>query len=268
MSAARPFDWRRTPWLPAYTVLVFVFLYAPLTVLVAYSFNGSREATIWGGFSLRWFASVFENPDISVSLGHSLVIAVASTILSTGIATAGALGLVRGPKRDGTPWALGIIMLPLIVPEIVVAVATLVFFSAIGLHIGLGNLIIAHTVFCIPFALLPIAARLREIGSAVEDAARDLYADEWRVFKRVTLPLLMPAVIAGAMLAFVSSLDDFMISMMVADAGQTTLPVYIYGMMRLGVTPEVNAISALLLAASIAIVIMSYAATRWSKARA
>lgn len=264
----KPFDWRRTPGLPSFTLGVFLFLYAPLTVLVAYSFNGSRQATIWGGFSLQWFRSVVENPDIAVSLQHSLVIAVAATILSTAVAISGALGLARGQAPSGTPWALGVVMLPLVVPEIVVAITTLIFFSAIGLRLGLGNLIIAHTVFCIPFALLPILARLREIGSAVEDAARDLYANEWRVFRRVTLPLLMPAIISGAMLAFVASLDDFMISMMVADAGQTTLPVYIYGMMRLGVTPEVNAISALLLAASIVVVFLSFAATRWSGKRA
>ena len=262
--SAKPFEWRRTPGLPAFTAAVFVFLYAPLLVLVAYSFNGSRQATIWGGFSVRWFQSVVENPDIAVSLEHSLVIAVAATALSTAIAISGALGLARGRPPSGTPWALGIILLPLIVPEIVVAITTLIFFSAIGLRLGLGHLIIAHTVFCIPCALLPILARLREIGSAVEDAARDLYADEWRVFRRVTLPLLMPAVISGAMLAFVASLDDFLISLMVADAGQTTLPVYIYGMMRLGVTPEVNAISALLLVASIVVVFMSFAVARWT----
>ena len=267
MSAPAPFDWRRPPGLLGFTVAVFVFLYAPLTVLVAYGFNASQQSTIWGGFSVKWFYSVVENPDIAVALQHSVVIAIAATILSTAIATAGALGLVRGRPSTGAPWALGAIMLPLVVPEIVVAITTLIFFSAIGLRLGLGNLIIAHTVFCIPFALLPILARLREVGTAVEDAARDLYANEWRVFRRVTLPLLMPAVISGAMLAFVSSLDDFLISMMVADAGQTTLPVYIYGMMRLGVTPEVNAISTMLLAASIIVVFLSFAATRWSSNR-
>ena len=141
-------------------------------------------------------------------------------VASTVIATAGALGLERGRRLAGRTAVLGLIMLPLIVPEIVTAITTLVFFSAIGLRLGLLNLIIAHTVFCIPFALLPIQARLQEIGSAVEDAGRDLYANEWRVFARITFPLLLPAIIAGAMLAFVTSLDDFLISMMVSDAGR------------------------------------------------
>ena len=147
--------------------------------------------------------------------------------------------------------------MPLVVPEIVVAVATLVFFSGIGLKLGLGNLIIAHTVFCVPFAYLPIQARLTDMGSAVEDAARDLYSNEWQVFRRVTLPLLLPAILSGAMLAFASSLDDFLISMLLADAGQTTLPVYIYGMLRLGVSPEINAVSTLLLASSVVIVLVA-----------
>ena len=131
---------------------------------------------------------------------------------------------------------------------------TLIFFSALGMHYGLLNLIIAHTVFCIPFAVLPIQARLRDMGTTLEEAGRDLYADEWRLFRRITMPLLMPAIAAGAMMAFVVSLDDFLISMMVSSAGSTTLPVYVYGMMRLGVTPEVNAISTILLVVSLVLV--------------
>jgi len=119
---------------------------------------------------------------------------------------------------------------------------------------GLLNLIIAHTVFCIPFALLPIQARLRDLGTNLEEAARDLYASEWQLFRRVTFPLLLPAIFAGALMAFVVSLDDFLISLMVSGAGSTTLPVYVYGMMRLGVTPEVNAISTILLGISLVLV--------------
>ena len=152
---------------------------------------------------------------------------------------------------------LGLILTPLVVPEIAVAVATLAFFSEIGLQLGLGNLIIAHTVFCIPFAFLPIQARLADMGSTVEDAARDLYSNEWQVFRRVTLPLLLPAILSGGMLSFAASLDDFLISMLLANAGQTTLPVYIYGMLRRGVTPEVNAISTLLLVSSVLIVVIA-----------
>lgn len=262
----RPFDWRRTPGLPGLTALVFVFLYAPLLILVVYAFNASNLTTVWAGFSLRWFQRVAENPQIRDAALNSLIVAVVATLLSTLIATFAALALERGRDFPGRDTVVGLIAMPLVVPEIVVAITTLVFFSAIGLKLGLGNLIIAHTVFCIPFALLPIRARLKDMGEVVETAARDLYAPEREIFRRITLPLLWPAILSGAMLAFVTSLDDFLISMMVADAGATTLPVYIYGMMRLGVTPEVNAVSALLLLISTVLVTFALIMTRRSGA--
>lgn len=252
---ARPFDWRRTPGLGPYAGLMFFFLYAPLAILVVYAFNDNNIATVWTEFSLSWFTKVLHNGDIQRATKNSVIVAVTATIASTAIAVAGAIALERGRKIRERGVAVSLIMLPLIVPEIVTAITTLVFFTSIGLRLGVGNLIIAHTVFCIPFALLPIQARLRDIGAAVEDAARDLYADEWRVFRRVTLPLLMPAVVSGALLAFVVSLDDFLISLMVSEPGTTTLPIYIYGMMRVGVTPEINAVSTLLLLASLALVV-------------
>ena len=250
----RGFSWRHTPGLPSFTAAILVFLYAPLLILVIYAFNGSRMVTVWQGFSLQWFAAVAENNDIRNAAINSLIIAFAATIASTLIALATAIGLERGTLRMGRAVVTGLASMPLIVPEIVVAITTLVFFSAIGMRNGLINLIIAHTVFCIPFALLPIQARLKEMGHVHEEAGRDLYADEWRLFRYVTLPMLMPAIGAGAIMAFVISLDDFLISMMVSSAGSTTLPVYVYGMMRLGVTPEVNAISTILLAISLVFV--------------
>jgi spermidine/putrescine transport system permease protein len=250
----RGFSWRHTPGLPSFTAAILVFLYAPLLILVIYAFNGSRMVTVWQGFSLQWFAAVAENNDIRNAAINSLIIAFAATIASTLIALAAAIGLERGTLRMDRALVTGLASMPLIVPEIVVAITTLVFFSALGMRNGLINLIIAHTVFCIPFALLPIQARLKEMGHVHEEAGRDLYADEWRLFRYVTLPMLMPAIGAGAIMAFVISLDDFLISMMVSSAGSTTLPVYVYGMMRLGVTPEVNAISTILLAISLVFV--------------
>lgn len=255
--SAKPFDWKTTPGLSSLTWIVYLFLYAPLLVIVIYSFNVGRQATIWEGFSFDWYVRVFQNRDIGVALSNSLIVAVASMILSTLLAVTAALSLRQARMGAGAKITLGLILMPLVVPEIMVAVATLVFFSGIGLKLGLGNLIIAHTVFCVPVAYLPIQARLADMGSAVEDAARDLYSDEWQVFRRVTLPLLLPAILSGAMLAFASSLDDFLISMLLADAGQTTLPVYIYGMLRLGVSPEVNAVSTLLLVSSVVIVLIA-----------
>jgi len=253
----RTFDWRRTPGLPTFTAAILVFLYAPLLILVIYAFNGSRMVTIWQGFSLQWFVAIAHNADIRDAALNSLIIAVVATIASTLISVAGALALERGNLRLVRGIAAGLVSMPLVVPEIVVAITTLVFFSSLGMHYGLLNLMIAHTVFCIPFAILPIQARLRDMGGSLEEAGRDLYADEWRLFYRITLPLLAPAVGAGAIMAFVISLDDFLISMMVSSAGSTTLPVYVYGMMRLGVTPEVNAISTILLVISTLFVAMA-----------
>jgi spermidine/putrescine transport system permease protein len=248
---AKPFDWRHTRGLLPITLAILAFLYAPLLILVIYAFNASRLVTIWGGFSLHWFAAVADNGDIRSAALNSLIVAVAATIASTLIAIAGALALERGRFAFGRGIVTSMIALPLIVPEIIVAITTLIFFSALGMHNGLVNLIIAHTVFCIPFALLPIQARLSDMSGSFEEAGRDLYAPELVLFRRVTLPLLAPAIMAGAIMAFVVSLDDFLISMMVSSAGSTTLPVYVYGMMRLGVTPEVNAISTILLVVSL-----------------
>lgn len=253
--SARPFNWRATPGLGLLTWGFFAFMYLPLLVIVVFSFNAGRQVTIWQGFSLHWYGEVFANRDIRVALTNSLIVAVSAMTFATLLSLTAALGLRRGRQGMGAKLTLGLVLLPLVVPEIVVAVATLVFFSGIGLRLGLGNLIIAHTVFCVPFAFLPIQARLAGMGPAIEDAGRDLYSDEWQVFRRITLPLLMPAILSGAMLAFAASLDDFLISMLLADAGQTTLPVYIYGMLRVGVSPEVNAVSTLLLASSVLIVL-------------
>lgn len=257
MTPRGGFDWRSNRGLRWFATAVFLFLYAPLLVVIIFSFNSGKQVTIWDGFGLNWYGSVLQNRDIGVALRNSVIVAAASMVASTAIALAAALGLRTGTPEKGKTGTLALILLPLVVPEIVVAVATLVFFSAVGLRLGLGNLIIAHTVFCVPFAFLPIQARLNDLGHAVEDAARDLYSDEWQVFRRVTFPLLLPAVVSGAMLAFAASLDDFLISMFLANAGQTTLPVYIYGMLRVGVTPEVNAVSTLLLGSSVLIVLIA-----------
>jgi spermidine/putrescine transport system permease protein len=257
-----PFKIEHMPAFGALTAAMLAFLYVPLMILVAYAFNGSRIVTVWGGFSLNWFVVALNDANIHQAAYNSVVIAVAATVLSTMLGLAAALALERGELFRGRLALSTLFGLPLVVPEIVTAVTTLVFFTAIGLQTGLLAMIIAHTVFCVPFAMLPIQARLRNMGRIYEDAASDLYADEWRAFRRVTLPLLAPGIASGAMLAFVSSIDDFLISMMLSGAGSTTLPVYIYSMTRLGVTPEINAVSALLLALSIGLVVLSFTLQR------
>ena len=252
------FDWRRMPGMRLMSWLTIVFLYAPLLLLVVYAFNDNRLAFIWTGFSLRWFAKALANDDLRRAAGNSVIVAALATPVATLLAIPAALAFERGRFLPGRAIGEALIAMPLVAPEIVTAVATLVFFQTIGLHAGLGNVALAHIVFCLPFALLPIRARLREMPRDIEDAAHDLYADRWQVFWRITLPLLMPAIIAGATLAFVVSLDDFLITLMVAQAGATTLPVYLYGMLRLGVTPEANAAASLLLLASVTAVTLAY----------
>ena len=256
-----PFDWRRMPGLRLFSILALVFLYAPLVVLVVYAFNANRLALIWSGFSTHWFVKAWGNEDLRRTAANSLIVAAVATPLATLLALPAALAFERGGAVPGRATGEALIALPLIAPEIVTAIATLVFFEAIGLRAGLGNVMIAHIVFCLPFALLPIRARLREMPGDIEDAARDLYAAPVQVFLRITLPLLMPAIVAGATLAFVVSLDDFLVTLMVAPAGATTLPVYIYGMLRLGVTPEANAAATILLLISMAAITLAYLAS-------
>ncbi len=240
--------------LGGWTVFFFIFLYLPIVVLIFYSFNANRMVMNWGGFGFEWYLKAFQNEDIQKAVWNSLIVATVSTIFATAIATIGALVLARGGNFRGKTVSLGLITLPLMVPEIVTAVAVLIFFSAIGMNWGLGNVIIAHITFCIPFAFMPIRARLEGMDTSLEQAARDLYASEWETFRYVTVPLLMPGIVAGAMLAFVISMDDFIITLMVGGAGSTTLPVYIYSMIRRGLTPEINAVSTVLLLVSIGIV--------------
>ena len=253
----RAFDWRRMPEVRWVSMAAFVFLYAPLIVLVVFAFNANRAALIWSGFSVRWFVKAAENQDLRRAAINSIVVALVATPVSTLFAVPAALAFERGRTFPGRSAGESLIAMPLIAPEIVTAIATLIFFEAINLHAGIGNIIIAHVVFCIPFAVLPMRARLRDMPRDIEDAARDLYADNWQTFRRVTLPLMMPAIVAGATLAFVVSLDDFLITLMVAEAGATTLPVYLYSMLRLGVTPEANAAATILLVISVAAVVLS-----------
>jgi spermidine/putrescine transport system permease protein len=237
-----------------WNIAFLIFLYMPIAVLIFYSFNDNRMVMNWSGFSIHWYIKAFNNVAIQDAVLNSLIVAFFATVISTAIATIGALVLARGGNFRGKTVSLGLITLPLMVPEIVTAVAMLIFFAAIGINWGLGNVIIAHVTFCIPFAFMPIRARLEGMDTSMEQASRDLYASEWETFRFITVPQLMPGIIAGAMLAFVISMDDFIITLMVSGAGSTTLPVYIYSMIRRGLTPEINAVSTLLLLFSVAIV--------------
>lgn len=240
------------------TLVCLFVLYAPMLVISIYSFNGIRSITTWGGFTFDWYVKAFNNPAIQSAAANSLIIATTASFIATCIALSAALALVRGRRFRGQTPMFALINLPLMIPEIVTAVASLVFFVAIGLDLGLSTILIAHTVFCIPFAYLPISGRLKGIDASFEEAAMDLYASRWASFRYVLLPMLMPGVVSGMMLAFIVSLDDFIVANMVAGPGATTLPLAIYSMVRVGFTPEINAISTLLLLTSTLFVTLSW----------
>ena len=253
-----PRDLKRYPGFGGITWACLIFLYGPLLVIALYSFNEIRSITVWGGFSLHWYVKAFNNDLIQRSTYNSLIIAVSAATLATVLATAAALAVIRQRNFRARETAIGILNLPLMVPEIVSAIATLVFFVLVGIPLGIGSILLAHTVFCIPFAYLPISARLEGIEGVYEEAANDLYADGWRAFRYVLLPMMLPGIFAGFMLAFIISLDDFIITNFVAGPGASTLPLAIYGLVRTGLTPEINAVSTLLLLVSIVFVTLSY----------
>ena len=255
MKSANPL-WRFTGVRPA-AWLFFAFLYIPIFVLVVLSFNSGQSATLWESFSLKWYSVVADDPEILRAAKNSLIVATLATVVATTLATLAALGM-RGRSFRGQTLMSGVLGLPLLVPEIVTAVATLMFFAFIGLKLSLFTILLAHIVFCIPFAYLPIRARLEGMDPRLAEAAADLYASPWKTFWKVTFRLLTPGIVSGAMLAFIISMDDFVITYFVAGAGATTLPVYIFSSIRMGISPKINAISSIILLISIAFVALSY----------
>lgn len=256
---------RHYPGFLALTILCLVVLYAPLIVVAIYSFNASTSITSWGGFSLRWYGEVFtgrEAARFGQAAWNSITIALIASTVATVIATAAALAMVRGGAFRGRQASFALINLPLMVPEIVIAVATLIFFSAIGLTTGYLTILLAHITFCIPFAYLPIAARLEGIEATYEQAARDLYATRAQAFRLILLPLMMPGIVSGWLLAFIISLDDFIITNFVKGAGMETLPTAIFGSVKQGIKPNIMAISTLMLAVSVLFVSLSYLINR------
>jgi spermidine/putrescine transport system permease protein len=244
-------DIRHYPGTRLFTVVFFLWLYLPIAVVVLYSFNENRLVGVWSGFSTKWYAAALANDALLTAVTTSLTVAVVSTLLATLIALAAAMVLMRSKALRHRRLSEAVINLPLLLPEIVVAVAVLILFSRIGLTNGTLRLVLAHTTFCTPFAFLPIRARLQGMSTDYEEAAQDLYAHPFTAFRRVTLPLIAPGVFAGAMLAFVISMDDFITSSLLSTGGTTTLPVYIFSLIKQGTTPELNAISTLLILASL-----------------
>lgn len=257
MRFRRPFSIQKQTGFTAIAIICFVLLYAPLAPLVFYSFNAGTSLAFWEGFSFRWYEAAWNNQMVQEVTIRSVYLAAAASLFATTLATMAALATTRTKPYKGLTAIYAMINQPLMVPEIVTAVALLILFASIKAateYHGMAYLIIAHTAFCIPFAYLPIRARLEGMDLSLETAATDLYATPWRVFRRVTFPLLWPGILAGAMLAFVISLDDVVITEFVKSAGQDTLPTYMLGQLRRVITPEVNAISSLLLGVSVILV--------------
>jgi spermidine/putrescine transport system permease protein len=267
-NAGNPFNVKSLPGFAAMAVICFVLLYLPIVMLVIYAFNSGDSIAIWEGFSLRWFQTALANRAVQDASVRSLVIAVMAATIATLVATMAALATTRTAPYPGLTFKYAVINQPLMVPEIVTAVALLIVFSRIKVftgYSGLGYLIAAHSAFCVPFAYLPIKARLESMDSSLERAAADLYARPWQAFRWITLPLLLPGIVAGFMLAFVISLDDVVITEFVKSAGQETLPTYMLGQLRREVSPEINAIATGFMALSVALVSAFYFINRQKK---
>ncbi len=230
--------------LTAHGIMGYLFLYLPIVILVLFSFNDSRYASAWRGFTLRWYTVLFANETIGAALRNSLIVGLSSTLVSTVFGTMVALAMERYRFRGQTLFD-ALLYLPIIIPDISMAVMLLLFFVMTSTRLGLPTIIISHIAFNISFVAVVVRARLAFFDISLEEAAQDLYANEWQTFRRVTLPLIMPGILGGALLAFTLSLDDYVITYFTAGPGSTTLPLRIFSMVRFAVTPEVNALSTL-----------------------
>ena len=259
----------RHPWMDRLMAtnawLVYAFFYLPILVLVVFSFNESARVGIWGGLSPKWYGEVLGNSEVLDALKNSLVVSGISTVVSTIIGTAAALAIDRYRFR-GRRGLDGMLYLPIIIPDVTMAVMMLLFFARVfdiielvgpRFQLGITTIVISHVAFNIAFVAVVVRARLGQIDKSLEEAARDLYAGAWQTFRRVTLPLIMPGVLGGALLALTLSLDDVVVTSFVAGPGSTTLPIYVFGLIRRGVSPQINAISSLMLIASIVLVGLS-----------
>jgi len=244
---------RRSKWLWLVAILGYMFLYAPLVIVVVYSFNDSRLNAQWVGFTLDWYRKLFHNEEMLGAAWNSLLIGVSASAVSTLLGTMAGYAMYRFKLR-----LLPILVVaPIAIPEILMGVSLLIFFVAIDLTLGLTSIILAHIAFCIGFVAIVVRARLAGMDESLVEAARDLGATPVQAFRLITLPLIMPGVIAGALMAFTLSIDDFVITYFTAGAGALTLPLKIYTMVKISVTPEVNAVSTLLMLLTLALIVIA-----------
>lgn len=222
---------------------VYGFLYLPLLIVAIYSFNDSKLNAEWVGFTLKWYDKLFHNREMLAAAGNSLIIASVSAIVATVLGTLAGMAMHRYRLK----LLPGLVLAPIAMPDILMGVSLLLFFIMLNMSLGLLSITLAHITFCIGFVALSVQARMAGIDRSLSEAARDLGATPWQCFLKITLPLLSPGIIAGALMAFTLSIDDFVITFFVAGVGSSTLPLQIYSMVKIAVTPEVNAISTLLM---------------------
>lgn len=239
-----------------YIALILLFLYLPISILIIFSFNDSKVNAVWIGFTMKWYEKLFTNTSVLEALKNTLLIGGISTILSTMIGTLTAVGMYKHQFRGKTVMD-ALLYIPIVIPEIVLGIAMLAFFALIKIPLGIMTLIFAHVTFCTAFVVIVVQTRLDGFDRSLEEAAMDLGANHWQTFIHVTLPLIMPGIVAGALLSLTLSLDDVIISFFVAGPSSTTLPLQVFSMVRTGVTPEINALSTLMLLAVIPLVIVA-----------
>lgn len=240
---------------PTVLVLAYLFLFAPLVVLIGYSFNAGRSTVVWSGFSLKWYEAVFADRNLARAFWVSVIIALSSAVLSTVIGTLAALALGRR-RFFGSGLFATLLTAPLVLPEIVMAVGLLVFMVWSGLGLGYGAMIAGHVLVSIPFTTLIIRAATAALDRRLDEAAADLGANDWQVFTRVTLPLLAPSVLTAFLLAATLSFDNFVMSTFTAGVGTTPLPIHIYSMLKLGITPQINALGTLMVLFNVGIILL------------
>lgn len=239
-----------------YLGVILVIMYIPILLVIIYSFNESRISSVWDGFSLRWYRDLFRDKDLLDALANSLVLATVSSVSAAVIGTLAAVGMPR-VKLKGKGAIEYISTLPIMIPEIILGMVFLVYFSLIRLPFGMTTLAVAHTSFCIPYVYMLVKARLVGIDKSFAEAAKDLGASEWNVFFDITMPLILPAIASGVLLSFAMSLDDVVISIFVTGVNTNTLPIKIYTQLKTGVTPKINALCTLMFAATLLVISLS-----------
>lgn len=237
-----------------YLAIILIFMYLPILIVIIYSFNENKLTAIWSGFSLKWYTELLKDKDLMEALKNSLILGVLSCFCAGVIGTIGAVGMARmNYKTKGIMEYVS--MLPIMIPEIILGMVFLAFFSAISLPFGMTTLVIAHTTFCIPYIYMMVKARLVGMDPTLLEAARDLGASEIRAFWDITLPLIMPAVASGSLLAFAMSFDDVVISVLVTNSRINTLPIKVFSRIKFGVSPEINALSTIMLSVTLIIIL-------------